>query len=330
MTERHGTRYLTAADVTAMMPPLEERLALARTALIALVSDADLPPKNSVHPRPDSSFGNAMPAYLRGLDPNGIDDLLGMKWVVGFPGNAELGLPQIHGTVLLSDPRTGVPAAILDAGPITAERTAAVTGICLEAWCPRGRTRLRVSIIGAGTQARSHLAVLSGLLPGSELAVYDRHPERARAIAEAALASGFHSVATTRATAAAAVEGADVVLTMVSFGADRQLIPEEAFGRNVLVIAVDYDMCLPAGLARNAGLFLVDEARQYRAFRQTGLFVGYPDPDGTIGEWLGNGRKRPDGPLAIVHIGVGLTDVVFAHAIVRAAEKRGVGVMLSP
>ena len=119
------------------MPPLDERLELAERTMVALVADAELPPKIAVHPRPEGSFGHAMPAHLRGADPDGGADLVGMKWIAGFPGNRARGLPALHGLVLLADPTTGVPIAILDAGPITAERTAAVSGVAIARFAPR-------------------------------------------------------------------------------------------------------------------------------------------------------------------------------------------------
>src|SRR5712664_2739987 len=107
-------RYLDAADVLAAMPDLDERLRLAERTLTALVADAELPPKIGVHPRPDGSFVHAMPAHLRGPDPAGADDRLGMKWVAGFATNRAIGLPAIHAVVILNDAETGVPTAILD------------------------------------------------------------------------------------------------------------------------------------------------------------------------------------------------------------------------
>ena len=73
------------------MPPLDERLRLAERTMVALVADAELPPKIGVHPRPGGSFAHAMPAYLRGADPAGADDLVGMKWIAGFPTNRARG-----------------------------------------------------------------------------------------------------------------------------------------------------------------------------------------------------------------------------------------------
>ena len=135
-------RYLTADDVAAAMPPVAERLALAEQTLAAIDATADLPPKIGVHPRPPSSFAHAMPAFLRGSGAAGGDghaaegDRLGMKWVSGFPANRELGLPAISAIVVLNDARTGQPIAILDGGPITAERTAAVSGVAISRFGP--------------------------------------------------------------------------------------------------------------------------------------------------------------------------------------------------
>src|SRR5687768_18457090 len=93
------TRHLSAADVTAAMPPVGERLELAERAMTALVADAELPPKIGVHPRPGGSFAHAMPASLR--HPAGAD-LLGINWVAGFPENGAAGLPAIHAAGVLS------------------------------------------------------------------------------------------------------------------------------------------------------------------------------------------------------------------------------------
>ena len=189
-----GFLYLTAADVELALPDVAARIQLARRAMIALVADAELPPKIGVHPRPDESFAHAMPAFVRGAAADGSADLLGLKWVTGFPGNRAAGLPALAASVLLSDPQTGRPRALLDGGPITAHRTAAVSGVAIETWKPDvDPPSLRVALIGAGVQARSHLPVLGHLLPGSTLVISDRHADRAEALAQEAENSGAFS-----------------------------------------------------------------------------------------------------------------------------------------
>jgi ornithine cyclodeaminase/alanine dehydrogenase-like protein (mu-crystallin family) len=325
-------RYLSATDVHAALPGIEERLQLAERTLLGLGEGAQLPPKIGVQPAPAGSFAHAMPALLRGREADGSRDLLGLKWVVGFPANVDVGLPSIHGTTILSDALTGRPRAILDAGALTAERTAAMSGLAVRRWGPPPGSTPRVAIVGAGVQARSHLPVLSHLLPGARVVLCDRELARAEALAQdlADPAAGLGSFGDVRTSsdAAEATRGSDVVLTMVSFGPRRQVLPEEAFGDSSLVVAIDYDMCVPAATVRRAGLFLVDHREQYLANRTETVFVGYPDAPMTIGDAIRDAIPRPAGRVIVTHLGVGLADIVFADAVLQRAEADGIGVVL--
>jgi ornithine cyclodeaminase/alanine dehydrogenase-like protein (mu-crystallin family) len=332
MTARDAAplRYLSAADVTDAMPPLAERLRLAEQTLTALVHDAELPPKIGVHPRADGSFAHAMPALLRGADPEGAGVLLGIMWIAGFPANRERDLPAIHGLVLLTDATTGVPSAILDAGPITAERTAAISGVAIARFAPEvvGRSP-RVAMLGAGVQASSHLEVLGHVLPGLELLIFDRHPDRATGLAgDAERTAGIQSARAT-ATARDATQSADVVVTVASFApADqRQPLIDEWLAPAALVVAVDYATYVAASVARAAGLFLVDHREQFLANREAGNFDGYPDPSATLGEAILAGTARPaSGRTLVSHLG--LADLVFASAVVERAHARELGTIL--
>jgi alanine dehydrogenase len=340
-----GLRYLSASDVIAAMPPIAERLALAERTMTALVADAELPPKIGVHPRPEGSFAHAMPALLRpagaraagtgATDPastgpaSTADDLLGIKWVTGFGENQARGLPSIHALVIVNDAATGVPTAILDGGSITAQRTAAVSGVAIERFAP-SRAR-RAAIIGAGVQGRSHLEVVGHLLPGVELSVYDRHPERAAALAEAARATPGIANAEVASSAREATGEADVVITAASFTTPdrRGALTVEWLTPDALVVAVDYATMVAASVARDAALFLTDERDQFLANRDAGQFDGYPDPGATLGEAILAGTPRPpNGRVLVSHLGVGLADIVFAEAIVRRAQAAGLGTNL--
>jgi alanine dehydrogenase len=319
------------------MPPLEERLRLAERTMVALADGSgELPPKIGVHPRPDGSFAHAMPAHLRGTGRGSDDpsngDLLGIKWIAGFPDNRATGLPAIHGLVLLTDPATGAPTAILDAAPITAERTAAVSGVAIARFAPAVAGRApRAAILGAGVQARSHLAVIGHLLPGVELTIFDRHPERAAALAAEALGVRGIGRAGVSATAIEATRMADVVVTVASFAppGERQALTDDWLARDALVVAVDYATYVAASVARSAAMFLVDQREQFLANRDAGAFDGYPDPTATLGEAILTGTERPaSGRVLVSHLGVGLADLVFGDAILRRADAAGLGTAL--
>jgi len=323
-------RWFNAADVEAAMPPLEERLRLAEVTLTAFArpGTAEMPPKIAIHPRPTAAFVHAMPAHLRS-DERG--DLVGMKWVAGYATNTALGLPGISALVIVNDPATGIPTAILDGGPITAQRTAAVSGIAIRRFGPAQPAGLDVALIGTGIQGRSHLPVLAHLLPGARLHVFDADAARAEAFAE--LARSHDGIAEVRvhATAREAVEPAAVVVTAASFGPPElnQPMTNEWLRPDATVVPIDYDTYCAASVARDAALFLVDQREQYLFTRAAGSFAGYPDPMATIGEAIVAETPRPDGRVVVAHLGVGLADLVFSDAIVRAATAMGRGTVLA-
>ena len=73
-------------------------------------------------PRPTVEHDNKTLIYM----PCYTKDSLGTKMLTIFPENAGLGLPSIDGLVLMNDPKTGKPLAILDGQTVTAYRTGAV------------------------------------------------------------------------------------------------------------------------------------------------------------------------------------------------------------
>jgi ornithine cyclodeaminase/alanine dehydrogenase-like protein (mu-crystallin family) len=326
-------RWFNAADVTAAMPALEERIRLAEVTMTAFARPgaSELPPKIAIHPRPADAFVHAMPAHLRGASSDGTADLVGMKWVAGFATNTALGLPGISAIVVVNDPVTGFPTAILDGGPITAQRTAAVSGLGIERFGPADRRGLDVALIGTGTQGHSHLPVIAHLVPGAILHVFDPSTERAAAFADTARAQPGIASVVVAASPRAAIEPAAIVVTAASFGPaeDRQSMTNEWLRPDATVVPIDYDTYCAASVVREAALFLIDQRDQYVYTRGTGYFTNWPDPAATIGEAILAGTKRPAGRVVVAHLGVGLADLVFADAIVRNAIAQGRGTVLT-
>lgn len=323
--------YIDAAIVRSCLPPLDECLELAERVLRAIDAGAELPPKLGVHPRPADSLAHAMPALLPAADASGAGDLLGVKWIVGVPANADrpAPLPTYHALVVLNDGATGVPLAVLDGGPITAARTAAVSGVAIRTFSPAVAGRPpRCALVGAGVQGRAHVPAIAATLPGVELAIASRSRDHAEALASEARATLGIGSARVAATARDAVSGADVVVTAASFGPVSQMLTNDWLAPSALVVAVDYATYAAAEVAREAELFLVDEQRQFLGSREAGAFEAYPDPDATIGEALRAGVRRPPGRVLVTHLGVGLADVVFASAIVARARALGLGMPL--
>lgn len=138
-----------------------------------------------------------MPAYAPGAPS------LGAKLVSYFPRN--VGIHSHHATIQLFDPTTGEPLVSLDGTLITEMRTAAVSAVATDALARKDAAVL--AILGAGVQARSHLAALRKVRSFTDVRVWS--PRSGAAFARE------HSVKAA-SSAEACVRGADVVVVATS------------------------------------------------------------------------------------------------------------------
>jgi ornithine cyclodeaminase/alanine dehydrogenase-like protein (mu-crystallin family) len=322
-------RFLDDAAVRAAMPGQSELLHLAEVALRSLVAGGEAPPKAALPPGPAGVFAQAMPARLAAsaVPGGGADaDLLGMKWISGSPGNRALGRATLSGLVVLNDAETGAPTAILDAAAITAARTAALSGVAVRllAPAPPGRPA-RAVLVGAGVQGRAHAEVLGSVLPGVELSIHDRHPERAQGLAR--VAAELSGVGSSRAVAdpADALREADVIVTATSVAVGRPVVGPADVGPDALVVPVDYGAYVMVALVLAATTFAVDDRGQFEHHRGLGRLAGWPDPTATLGDLLLQPAERRPGIAVALHQGPGIADVLVADAVWRRAAAAGLG-----
>jgi ornithine cyclodeaminase/alanine dehydrogenase-like protein (mu-crystallin family) len=302
--------YLRREEVARLVPAVPEQLDLVEETYRAVgAGRVELPPKPGIHTRPDS-FIHAMPAYLRD------DDVAALKWVAGYPANKERGLPYITGLIVLNDPETGVPTAIMDGAEITAARTAAASGVCIRRFGPEGWSR--AAVLGAGEQGRFHAEVLRQLNPEVAIQAWDPHPERI-----ASLGDRVEKAPGPRE----AVEGAEIVVTAgpIVESPESPLTPDW-LGERSLGLPIDFDFYFGAPAVRAAELFLVDDVDQFEYYRSLGHFQDWPEPEGSVGEAL----SRDGSPARVVccNLGIGALDAAFAARVLAAARERGAGTEL--
>ncbi len=134
-------------------------------------------------------------------------DVMGVKTVTFYPGNAELGLHTHMAMIELLNRATGEPLAVMDGRLITEMRTAAVSAVAFAALAPLHFEAPPTSfgILGSGVQARAHIRALRQEWPMlSEIRTWS--PNRAHA-EQLAAETGARSVSIEEASSA------DVVLT---------------------------------------------------------------------------------------------------------------------
>jgi ornithine cyclodeaminase/alanine dehydrogenase-like protein (mu-crystallin family) len=134
-------------------------------------------------------------------------DVMGVKTVTFYPGNAELGIHTHMAMIELLDRATGEPLAVMDGRLITEMRTAAVSAVAFAALAPLhfDSSATTFGIVGSGVQARAHVRALRHVWPAmSEIRIWS--PTGAHA-EQCAAELGGRSVSIEEAAAA------DVVLT---------------------------------------------------------------------------------------------------------------------
>jgi ornithine cyclodeaminase/alanine dehydrogenase-like protein (mu-crystallin family) len=313
-------RYLSDAEVEALLPAPGDACELARRTLVELAAGlVELPPKPSVRPRPDG-FVNAMPAYC--AEP----DAVAVKIVGVYQGNRARGLPTIAGVVVSLDPGTGRIRGILGAAGLTAARTAAASGACLARLAPTAPGPL--ALTGAGVEARTHLMVADAL-GWHEVAVYDHRASNIAGLAAWA-SERLPAVRIRAATSPGdAAEGAACVVTGIPIGATGGDVPLAALRDDVLVLPIDYSTSIGAAVANSAELLASDDPDQLAAVSALGHFAGWRALDGPVGRWLADDAPaRPAGRVVVANLGVGAHDAVFSQAILDRAETIGTGTLL--
>ena len=163
--------FFSGAAVLEAVPPAEAYDAVREAFVSHHRGEWTMQPKLYVSNYPAGDF-RAMPALGGGYAL--------LKWVTSFPGNPSRGLPTVTGLVLLSNAETGQLEAVLDAGAVTALRTAAAGVIAADALGRPGATT--TAVVGCGVNGAETARLLAAR--GAEPVVWDVDAARLRATAE--------------------------------------------------------------------------------------------------------------------------------------------------
>lgn len=186
--------FVSAGEVARLLP-LADCIPLMREAMTALSTGRTAQSLRQIVDLGGGDAFGSMPGAM-------LDGVFGAKLVSVFPGNAALGRMSHQGVVVLFDRDTGEPTAIVEAGELTATRTAAASAAATDALARADASKL--AILGTGEQARRHVAAMRLVRPIERVLVWGRSLEKAKALAAEMDAEGADSVE-------AAVRDADIV-----------------------------------------------------------------------------------------------------------------------
>lgn len=282
----------------------------------------EMPPKPGIHTRPDA-FIHAMPAWIPSLEAAGV------KWISGYPGNQALGRPYINGLLILNDPETGIPTAIMDATWITGQRTGAATALAAR-YLARPESE-SAGIIACGVQGRSNLEALSCLFDLKAVRAFDIHREVAEDFAEsmsAKLGLEVEIVDEPRQ----AVTGADLVVTSGPIREEPEPVIEAGWlAPGAFASPVDFDAYWTGPAFAEADKLATDDLGQFAYYRRQGYFRDTPEPQADLGQIVAGlkpAREGEDERIIAINLGIALEDMATAILVWRRAVERGIGTPL--
>ncbi len=319
-----STLLLTEKEIRPLLSP-EEYLAIAEATFRSHGEGKVILPSKLYLDLPQLTGDfRAMPAFL--------DSPLrcGIKWVNAHPRNSRRGIPSVMAIIILNDPRTGFPLAILDGTTITKMRTGATAAVAAKVLARRNcRT---VGLVGCGVQAETQLLFLSKVFPIKQVRFWGLTPSNRNRFYQnmKRLRLPLEAKKTIHET----VQGADLVVT--STPSRRPLIRREWIVPGTHINAIGADAAgkreLPSDLLKMARIF-VDDRHQAAESGEINVPIarGEIHPKqikGTLGEVLcgiRRGRRNEKEITLFDATGLAIQDIAVAWALFQKARQKGIG-----
>lgn len=172
-------------------------------ALMDLENGVCAMPQRLICKMPNTAAFGFMPAY--------VGDYFGAKVLAAYAPNMGTEYPSHIGYVMLFESAHCTVSALVDAGSITEIRTGCVSAVATRLLARQDAHKL--TVIGAGAQARSHLAAIRLVREITEVTVYDLFPAAAERYA-AEMTEKYGIPVKIASSVAEAVADADIICTL--------------------------------------------------------------------------------------------------------------------
>jgi len=315
--------YLSRQDVETLDIPMSDIIeALNNMFREKGEGRVEMPPKPGIHTR-ENAFIHAMPAYIPSMNAAGV------KWISGYPENQKKKLPYISGLLILNDPETGLPIAIMDATWITARRTGAATAIAAKYLARRESSS--VGILACGVQGRNNLEALACLFKIGRVKAFDIYPEIAERFAEEMKKVVNADIEVVKSPKEAVV-GLDLVVTSGPILEKPSPVIEAGWlAEGAFASPVDFDSYWKGEALKQADKLATDDIDQMGYYRKIGYFKNTPQPYADLGAIVSGkkpGREKAEERTICINLGIALDDMATAILIYKKAVEQGIGTKL--
>ena len=319
--------YLTRSDDAACDVSLARSLEISvQTYSEHAKGNYEMPPKPGVHPTTcPGAFHHAMPAYL----PN--SHAVGIKWVAVYGHNPQkYNCNSTSALMVLNDEETGYPVAIMEAGLITAIRTANASAVSAK-YLARKDAKT-VGMVGCGEMGRFTVRALLHVMPGlQEIKMYDLYPSMIDKLIE--FVGPTHVKFTVCSSAEEAIRDSDIVATSAPLPVKDPVYKAEWVKKGALVLPVHCNGW-PLEFLKGSK-FVVDDWNQYHSymFRPTKYYTeDLEAPYAQLGEIINGvkpGRENDEEIIINSNLGIALQDIALGFEVLAIAKENGIGTQLS-
>ncbi|MEQ8604327.1 MAG: ornithine cyclodeaminase family protein [Marivibrio sp.] len=323
-----GFTYLSGFDVERLMLTDAEILAAVEASLAAQGRGETV-----VEPRTHLMPGGGIDGHfnvLRGVIRSA--GYAGVKVVGDFVQNYQRGLPSEMAMLMLFDPQTGVPKAMIDATAITEMRTGALTAIGAKHLAPAAPKVL--GHIGARGTAYWNVRLLDRLFDFEEIRVHSRRAESREPFA-ARLSEDLGKTVVATDDWESCLDGADVMVEASRLSKPEPLFKTRWIKPGALVVPYGTMSALELDIVDRVAKIVVDDRGQMRAgplgALRPHIDAGLVSEDAVHAE-LGEicagakpGRENASETILFWHRGLPTSDIALGAALLEKAAEAGVG-----
>jgi len=317
---------LTKSEVESLLSMKETIEAVEEAFREKGMGKVQMPPKSYVFFKEFNGDFRVMPAYLESIGAAGV------KIVNAHPDNPrKYGLPTVMAIIVLIDPKTGTPLAVMDGTTITNMRTGAAGAVAVK-YLARKDSRI-IAMVGAGVQARTQLLAISEIMKIEEVRVNDVRREKAEEYCremEKKIDADFIVLDDTER----AVRNADIVITTTP--SRKPIVMNEWITEGVHINAIGADAPgkqeLDPAILRRAKV-VVDDIEQAShsgeinvpisqgLFKKSQIYAEL----GEIVTGRKPGRESKDEITVFDSTGLAVQDIATDWLVYRKALERGIG-----
>ncbi len=313
-------KIIEEAKVRELLTP-KECIEVMKQAFVDLEEGkCDMPPRLICRMPNTAAFG-FMPAYA--------GDYFGAKVITAYAPNMGTEYPSHIGYCMLFESEHCTVVGMVEAGSITEIRTGCVSALATDLLA--NKDAHKVAMIGAGAQARSHLAALLEVRSIDYVTVYDINPSAAEKYAfDMAIAYGLPVEICD--SVKEAVKDADIICTVCPSKEaylTKDMVKQGAHINAVGTFTpttreVDSDLMAASKLYADYIPSLIKESGEYLIPLEEGL-IGEDHIQGSVGQLLTGkckGRESKEEITLFDALGLAIEDVAAAVAVLKKSGSK--------